>query len=146
MNDWKAMYQEKRKTPEEVAKLFHAGDICLSNGQITEPIAILHALADRAEREGLTGIRHYLLLPMRNQKYMAAGMEAHIRHVSHFVSGFDREAIWEGRSDYLPSHYSQVPVLWKQVLEGPDVFYCTVSPMDRHGYFSCGCRFSCRTI
>lgn len=138
MNDWKAMYQEKRKTPEEVAKLFHAGDICLSNGQITEPIAILHALADRAEREGLTGIRHYLLLPMRNQKYMAAGMEAHIRHVSHFVSGFDREAIWEGRSDYLPSHYSQVPVLWKQVLEGPDVFYCTVSPMDRHGYFSCG--------
>ena len=113
MNDWKAMYQEKRKTPEEVAKLFHAGDICLSNGQITEPIAILHALADRAEREGLTGIRHYLLLPMRNQKYMAAGMEAHIRHVSHFVSGFDREAIWEGRSDSLPSHYSQVPVLWK---------------------------------
>lgn len=89
MDRWTKMYQEKRKPPEEVAKLFHAGDICLSNGQITEPIAILHALADRAEREGLTGIRHYLLLPMRNQKYMAAGMEAHIRHVSHFVSGFE---------------------------------------------------------
>ena len=48
MDRWTKMYQEKRKTPEEVAKLFHAGDICLSNGQITEPIAILHALADRA--------------------------------------------------------------------------------------------------
>ena len=44
-------------------------------------------------------------------KFIAAGKTS--GHVSHFVSGFDREAIWEGRSDYLPSHYSQVPVLWK---------------------------------
>lgn len=138
MDRWSQLYQEKLRTPEELAELFQSGDICLSNGQITEPIATLDALARRAKAEDLRGIRHYLLLPMRQQLYMEPGMEAHIRHVSHFVSGFDREAIWEGRADYLPSHYSQVPAVWRDALEGPDVFYCTVSPMDKHGYFSCG--------
>lgn len=138
MDRWTEMYREKRKTPAELAGLFRSGDRCLSNGQVTEPVGILHALAERARQENLTGLQHYILLPLREQLYQASGMEAHIRHISHFVSGYDREAIWEGRADYLPSHYSQVPVLWKNVLEGPDVFYCTVSPMDRHGYFSCG--------
>lgn len=138
MDRWSQLYQEKLRTPEELAELFQSGDICLSNGQITDPIAILDALARRAKAEDLRDIRHYLLLPMRQQLYMEPGMEAHIRHVSHFVSGFDREVIWEGRADYLPSHYSQVPAVWRDALEGPDVFYCTVSPMDKHGYFSCG--------
>ncbi len=135
---WAQMYRDKYRTPQEIAELFKSGDTCLSNGQVTEPIAILDALAERAKQENLTDIGHYLLLPMREQKYMEAGMETHIRHISHFVSGFDREAIWEGRADYLPGCYSQVPGIWREILEGPDVFYCTVSPMDRHGYFSCG--------
>lgn len=135
---WASLYTEKLKTPEEVALLFKSGDVCLSNGQITEPTSILDALADRAQKENLKDIKHYLLLPMRQQKYMAVGMEKHIRHVSLFVSGFDREAVWEGRNDYVPGNYSGVPFIWKNIYEGPDVFYCTVSPMDKHGYFSCG--------
>lgn len=135
---WEEMYKEKLRSPQEIAQFFRNGDVCLSNGQVTEPIAILDALAERAQKEDLKDIRHYILLPLRQQKYMVAGMEKHIRHISHFVSGFDREAIWEGRADYLPSHYSQVPVLWREVLQEPDIFYCSVSPMDKHGYFSCG--------
>lgn len=138
MNDWNAMYRDKLRTPQEIVKEFKSGDICVSNGQITEPVGMLDALADYAKENNLKDIRHYLLLPMRQQKYMVKSMEPYIHHVSHFVSGFDREAIWEGYADYMPSHYSQVPVLWKNVLQEPDVFYCTVSPMDKHGYFSCG--------
>ncbi len=138
MDRWMEQYSEKLRTPEELALLFNPGDVCLSNGQITEPIGILKALSQRCKAEDLKGLSHYLLLPMRGQEYMAQGMEACIRHISHFVSGFDREMIWEGRADYLPAHYSQVPFVWKNTLEGPDVFYCTVSPMDKHGYFSCG--------
>lgn len=138
MESYKLQYEKKKVTPEQIAAQFKSGDVCVSNGQVTEPIEILDALAERAKRENLTGIRHYVLLPLRQQKYMAAGMERHIRHVSHFVSNFDRELIWEGRSDYLPAHYSQVPAVWRDVFPAPDVFYCTVSPMDKHGYFSCG--------
>lgn len=136
--NFQEMYEKKRMTAEEIAEEFNSGDLCVSNGQITEPVAILDALAKRAVAEDLKDIKHYILLPMREQRYLAVESAGHIRHVSHFVSGFDREAIWEGRADYMPSHYSQVPVVWKNVLPAPDVFYCTVSPMDRHGYFSCG--------
>ena len=138
MNRWQELYKEKLTTPEELAKKFNSGDVCLSNGQVAEPTKILEALAERAQKENLTGLKHCILLPLRSQKYLKAGMEKHIYHVSHFVSGFDREPIWEGRADYMPSHYSQVPIVWQQTLEAPDVYYCTVSPMDEHGYFSFG--------
>lgn len=138
MNKWKELYKEKLTTPEELAKRFNSGYVCLSNGQVAEPTKILEALLERAQKENLTDIKHCLLLPMRSQKYLEAGMEKHIYHVSHFISAFDREPIWEGRAEYMPSHYSQVPIVWQEFLETPDVFYCTVSPMDEHGYFSFG--------
>lgn len=138
MNKWQEMYEDKLTTPGELAKMFDSGDVCLSNGQVAEPVKILAALAERAEKENLTDIKHCILLPLRPQKYLEAGMEKHIYHISHFVSGFDREPIWEGRADYMPAHYSQVPIIWQEVIEAPDVYYCTVSPMDKHGYFSFG--------
>ena len=138
MADWKAMYKDKLRAPNEIVSEFKSGDICVSNGQITEPIGMLDALVDYARKKNLKGLKHYLLLPMRQQKYMAKEVSPYIRHISHFVSGFDREMIWDGDADYLPSHYSDVPKIWKQVLHEPDVFYCTVAPMDKHGYFSCG--------
>ncbi len=138
MNKWQEMYKEKLTTPSEIVKHFKSGDFCISNGQVTEPIAILDALADRAKQENLTGITHYNLLPLRQQKYMEPGMEKHIRHISLFVSGYDREPIWEGRADYLPSFYGSLPKMFQELFPAPDVFYCTVSPMDKHGYFSFG--------
>lgn len=138
MDQWNELYKEKKMTPEEAVALFKSGDVCVSNGQVAEPVELLDALADRAMEDDLRDIQHYVLLPLRDQKYLAPGMESHIHHVSHFVSGFDREAVWEGRSDYLPSHYSQIPDVWKNIMDRPDIFYCTVSPMDRHGFFSCG--------
>lgn len=138
VDTWNDVYATKKMSPEQMAAQFKSGDVCVSNGQVTEPVGILTAVASYAKSQGLTGLRHYILLPLRNQPYMAAGMENHIRHVSHFVSAFDRQAIWEGRADYLPINYSQVPFVWKEIYDPPDIFYATVSPMDKHGYFSCG--------
>lgn len=138
MNQWSELYKQKLTTAEELAKQFKSGDVCVSNGQIAEPVKILDAVTKRAEKENLKDIKHCILLPMRKQKYLEVGMEKHISHVAHFVSGFNREPIWEGRADYMPSHYSQVPLVWQNVLKAPDVFYCAVSPMDKHGYFSFG--------
>lgn len=136
--DWIKMYKDKLRSFDDIMQEFHSGDVCVSNGQIAEPVGILNALADYAEKEDLKEIFHYILLPMRKQKYMVQEMASHIHHVSHFVSGYDRDMIWEGYADYLPAHYSQTPVLWKNVLQKPDIFYATVSPMDKHGWFSCG--------
>ncbi len=138
MDKWLQLYQAKKMEPEEMAAQFKSGDVCVSNGQVAEPVGILEAVAAYARDNDLSQIKHYILLPLRDQLYMAAGMEKHMWHVAHFVSGFDRQAVWDGKADYLPAHYSQVPFVWKNVFDRPDVFYATVSPMDKHGCFSCG--------
>lgn len=138
MNQWQRIYKEKKMTAESMARQFKQGDVCVSTGQVAEPTGILQALAAYAPELELEHIRHCVLLPLRQQEYMKPGMEKYIYHISHFVSAFDRNMIWEGRGDYMPAHYSQVPRVWTSVLPEPDVFYATVSPMDEHGYFSFG--------
>lgn len=138
MDIWIKQYQDKLRTAEEIALEFKNGDRCLSNGQVAEPVGILQALTERAQKEDLRDIHHYLLLPMKEQTYMEPGMDKHIRHYSHFISEFDREMIWENRGEFIPAHYSQVPAIWRNIYDAPDIFYCTVAPMDEKGYFSCG--------
>lgn len=138
MDKWLQMYETKKMEPAEMAAQFKSDDVCLSNGQVTEPVGILEAVAKYAKEKNLSNIRHYILMPLREQLYMAEGMEKHIWNVAHFISDFNRKAIWEGRADYIPAHYSQAPFVWKEIFAPPDVFYATVSPMDKHGYFSCG--------
>lgn len=48
-----------------------------------------------------------------------------------------RKAIFEKRTDFIPSFYYQIPRIIDEFIK-PDVFYATVSPMDEHGYLSFG--------
>lgn len=55
-----------------------------------------------------------------------------------FVSGPVREAIHEGRGDYIPVFLSEIPELFKSDVLKPDVALIHVSPPDSHGYCSLG--------
>ena len=54
-----------------------------------------------------------------------------------FVSASVRQAVNEGRGDYVPVFLSDIPDLFKGVLK-PDVAMIQVSPPDVHGYCSLG--------
>lgn len=58
-------------------------------------------------------------------------------YVSWFTGGPGRKGIQEGIHTYIPNNYSTIPGLWRDVQPRLDVFYAEVSPMDKHGYFSC---------
>ncbi len=137
MNKHEEMYAQKLTTPAGIAQLISSGDICASPAALAEPDAILEALAVRALAEDLTGITHHLLLPLRRNRYLEPELEGRIIHVSWFSSAFSRKAVHEGRADYFPTYYSEVPRHWEEHVEA-DVFYGMVSPMDMHGYFSFG--------
>ncbi|MDD2421523.1 MAG: acetyl-CoA hydrolase/transferase C-terminal domain-containing protein [Heliobacteriaceae bacterium] len=136
MNKWAEMYKAKLTTPGGIAQQINSGDICVSTGQVAEPCAILAALAERCRRENLTGIQHNLLLTMRDQPYLRPEMTGRIHHNSLFVSAYCRELIWNGYADYVPAFYGEVPENLRN--QNIDVFYTTVSLMDKHGYFSFG--------
>lgn len=54
MQDYRQMYEEKKKTPEELAKYFKSGDVVGSVAALTEATTIMDSLCDRAVAEDLT--------------------------------------------------------------------------------------------
>jgi 4-hydroxybutyrate CoA-transferase len=65
-------------------------------------------------------------------------MEKHFRHNSLFVGSADRQAIADGRSDYVPVHLSEIPNLFIDKVIPLDVALVHLSPPDEHGFMSFG--------
>ena len=116
MNKFQEMYQAKKKTPEEVAMYVKSGDVCACPTCLEEPTAICAAVAERARRGELTGVVHHATLSAKGGEFMNPELKGKYDYVSWFTGGAGRKAIQQGL----------------------DVFYAEVSPMDKHGYFSCG--------
>ena len=104
----------------------------LANG---EPVALLDAV--EANATSLSGVRVHQMHALRDRRYLHGEFGDHLRHVSYFLSPVTRERFAEGTIDLVPNHFSQVPELLRRNCHDPLVL-CTVSPPDRHGYFSLG--------
>ena len=137
MDKWQVMYKGKLASAEEIVKQVPSNAICATSCALGEAVGLAQALAERAEREELTGITHHLLLTLKNLKYLEPGMESKMKHVSYFTSGYARKTVQEGRADFMPCYYKDVPMIWRELVKA-EVFYATVSPMDKHGWFSFG--------
>lgn len=129
------MYRQKLVAPDEAVGVIKLGDNVVLPLGCGEPPALLEAMARR--KEELIGVRVHQMFPMRKHRYLEPAMQQSFRHVSWFTSGNNREAVNEGRADFMPGHFSHYPQLIKDYLQ-VDVFMGTVSPMDEHGYFSLG--------
>lgn len=55
-----------------------------------------------------------------------------------FVGSNVRKAVDEGRADYIPVFLSEAPALFRKGILPLDVALITVSPPDRHGFYSLG--------
>jgi acyl-CoA hydrolase len=134
---WMNLYQEKLRNAAEIAVYIQPNSVCVSPAMCGEPREILKAITDRARQEGPLGLEHHSLLTFHNHDFLNPDLSAAIKHVSWFTSGYSRKAVQEGRADYMPTYYKDVPNLWENYMD-VDVFYALVSPMDQHGYFSFG--------
>lgn len=137
MNKFQEMYQAKRKSPEEVAMYVKSGDVCACPTGLEEPTAICEAVAARAMRGELAGVVHHATLSVKGGPFMKPELKGKYDYVSWFTGGPGRKGIQEGIHTYIPNNYSTIPGLWRDVQPRLDVFYAEVSPMDKHGYFSC---------
>ena len=104
---------------------------------LEEPTAICEAVAARAMRGELTGVVHHATLSVKGGPFMKPELKGKYDYVSWFTGGPGRKGIQEGIHTYIPNNYSTIPGLWRDVQPRLDVFYAEVSPMDKHGYFSC---------
>lgn len=146
MTNWIKVYKDKLLSAEEIAMRIGCNTVCASPIAGSEAFAIPEAIAERALKEQLVNVKHCSLLPMKVKKIWDSELDGRFNHVTCFASASSRKAIWEKRSEFIPSFYHEIPKVWEEIIK-PDVLYVTVSPMDKHGYFSLGTGVStCHTL
>ena len=70
--------------------------------------------------------------------HLAPAMAGHLRHRALFIGANAREAVNEGRADYVPVFLSDVPELFRSGVLPLDAVFLNVSQPDEHGYCSLG--------
>ena len=133
---WFHAYRAKRRTAAEAMELVHTGSRVVIHPGTAEPEVLVLALIDRASTLSDVEIVH--LLTLGNADYVREEMADHFRHRAFFVGGNVREAVNEGRADYVPIFLSEIPRLFSEGELPVDVCLVHVSPPDEHGFCSLG--------
>lgn len=121
---------------EEALQIVQSGQRVFIHGSACTPIYMLHQLALHAPRlqdVELVFISMYGDIEVDKPQY-----RSNFKINSLFVSGSIRQAVNEGRADYVPVFLSEIPELFKRKILPLDVAIVQVSPPDAHGFCSLG--------
>ncbi|MDR2179254.1 MAG: hypothetical protein LBP21_03000 [Synergistaceae bacterium] len=132
---WKDEYKRKLCSMKEAVSHIKSGDRVVVTHACGEPSAMLDVMVENAARYENVEIVH--MVAMGGAKYCLPEMEKHFRHNSLFVGGSTRKAVEEGRGDFTPVYFSEVPNLLRTTLY-PNVLLMHLSPPDEHGFCSYG--------
>src|SRR5277367_1895718 len=144
--DAASLYQSKLTTPDKAVAAIPSGSRVSMGMAMTEPPALLKALAERAGSDLVEDLRLYYFeaTSIAAKTVLRYELNDRIRPYCMFVTAAERALIKRGVEDgdrkvinYVPNNFHQAPRLLIDEI-GIDTFVCTVSPMDRHGYFSFG--------
>ena len=133
--DWKTLYQQRTMTAEEAVSCIKSGDRVVVQHAVAEPSYLLDAMVANADAYENVEIVH--MVAMGKAAYAQPGMEGHFRHNGIFLGGTTRACIAEGRGDFTPCFFFEIPRLWNTTLP-VDVTLVTVTPPDENGMCSLG--------
>jgi 4-hydroxybutyrate CoA-transferase len=126
---------------EEAVAVIQSGDRVFIHSIAAAPRHLIEAMTARAPE--LRVVEVVQLHTEGPAPYAAPEMARHFRVNALFVSKNVRQAVNEGRADYLPVFLSEVPQLFRGGVLPLDVALVTVSPPDRHGFCSLGVSVDC---
>ncbi len=106
------------------------------HGGAATPSVLLRALARRAAQLSDVGIIHLHI--EGPAPHLAPEVAGSFRHRALFIGANAREAVNQGRADYVPIFLSDVPELFTARVLPLDAALINVSPPDAHGYCSLG--------
>jgi acyl-CoA hydrolase len=123
-------------TAEKAVASVGDGHTIFVQGGAATPTALLVALAARATHlTGITTVGLHLDGPC---PHLEPAMAGHIRHRALFIGPNARDAVNEGRADYVPIFLSDIPQLFSRDILLLDAAFINVSPPDAHGFCSLG--------
>ena len=134
--DWKSEYERKRVSAAEAVKCVKSGDRVVFAHACGEPLELVDALVARAAELEHVEINH--MVAMGKGEYARPEFADSFYHKSLFGGASTREAVKDGRGDYIPVFFHEIPKLFCEGYLPPDVVLIHVSPPDKHGFCSFG--------
>ena len=131
--NWQVEYRNKLVSAEEAVKAVNSDDLVIFQHACAEPRSLVEALVKRRD---LHGVRIAHMVPVGPCEYAQPGMERFFWHNAYFVGKPTRQAVNEGRADFTPLFFHELP----RVLENlaVDVTMIQVSPPNKWGFCSLG--------
>jgi acyl-CoA hydrolase len=121
---------------EEAVADIRSGDQVYIQCAGASPSALLDALVARApELHNVSIVHLHIEGP---GPHLAPEMASHFRHRALFIGPNARQAVNEGRAEFVPVFLSDVPRLFSSGLIRLNAVLCNVSPPDAHGFCSLG--------
>jgi acyl-CoA hydrolase len=120
----------------EAVTVIQSGNRVFIHSVAAAPRRLIDAMTARAGE--LRVVEIFQLHTEGDAPYATPDMARSFRVNSVFVGPNLRDAVQEGRADYLPVFLSEVPKLFRSGLLPLDVALVQVSPPDRHGFCSLG--------
>ncbi|CAN5435830.1 acetyl-CoA hydrolase/transferase C-terminal domain-containing protein [soil metagenome] len=102
---------------------------------VGEPVGLLDAV--EAAAESLERVRVHQMHALVDRDYLDGRYGDRLRHVSYFLSPVTRKYFHSGGIDFVPAHFSEVPLVLRHNCHRP-IILAAASPPDSHGYFSLG--------
>lgn len=134
--DWTARYAGKIAGPEEAIKRLAPGRRILIGSGAAEPVALVEAMVTHGTHLADNDVVH--LLTLGPAPYVRPDLQHRFRHTAFFIGPNVREAIREGRADFMPVFLSEIPHLIRSRRVRIDAALIQVSEPDAHGYVSLG--------
>jgi Acetyl-CoA hydrolase len=123
-------------TAEEAIKAIKPGDHLVYSHAAAAPVTVNNALA--AHKEFYRDVSIYHMIFMGNPVHLEPGMEDHFRLRTSFIDGMSRDAVNNGRADFYPCYFHQLPAMFDIKSFPVDVAVVHITPPDNDGFCSFG--------
>ncbi len=133
---WQERFKSKVTSVERAVREIPRGRRILIGSGAAEPGRLVDGLVKYGDHLADNEIVH--LLTLGKAPYVERGMEQRFRHTALFIGANVREAVAEGRADFMPVFLSEIPQLIRSRRMRVDVALIQVSEPDSHGFVSLG--------
>jgi acyl-CoA hydrolase len=133
---WTDAYLSKVRTAEEALQVIKSGDRVYVHQGCAQPEALLAAMLQRAPE--LRNVELVHCATMGAADYARPQYEGHFRHTALFMGANVREAVQQGRADYVPIFLHEIERLFTSGAMPLDAALVQVAPPDDYGYLSLG--------
>ncbi|MCL2111470.1 MAG: 4-hydroxybutyrate CoA-transferase [Clostridiales bacterium] len=131
-----ALYASKLTTPSDaIARIPASGALWLHHA-IMEPKTLMRELV--SQRERFDRLRVFHMVRNGDVDIAAPGYEKYFVANPLFAAGNSRAALAEGRADFTPAFFHEIPSLIRTGRVPCDVAFVQVSPPDKYGFCNMG--------